>query len=72
MAEVKIVDARRIPSPDPERLGKWDLMVQYEADGGVRGIVRVPDEAVTDEAVKAAVKADLAGRAAWVGRKLQV
>ena len=71
-ATVKLIDTRRLPSPDADRLGKFDVLIIYETAAGQRGFVRVPVEDLTDEAIAVAVKADLAERAAWAGREISL
>ena len=69
---VKVVDARKLPSADPKRPGLFDLLISYQTAAGVQGIVRVPAEAAGDEQVAAAIRVDLDERAGWQGRDLEV
>ena len=70
--EIKIIELRTIPSPDPKRLGRMDRLVIYEAGEGNRDSVLVPNEDLTDETVTAAIAKQLQERGAWIGKKLQV
>lgn len=70
--EIKVIEMRRLASPNPERLGKFDALVVYERPTGDRGVVMVPSEDVSEEAVSEAIRADLSERGEWSGRKLQV
>lgn len=63
-----VLDVRDLPSPDPERLGKWDKLVVYELDPTHRYTIRVPAESFTEEALVAAVKADLEERSQWINK----
>ena len=72
MAKAKVIDYRRFPSPDPKRLGKQDVMRVVEVDGGARVVVRVPAEADTPEALKAAVKAELEDRGKNLNQEFEI
>ena len=56
MATYKIVDRRRVPSVDPDRLGKFDLMIVYERPGGGRDLLILPEDEVSAMAVKEAIR----------------
>jgi len=70
--EVTVLDLHDLPAVDPARLGKTDRLVIYQADATHRYAVRLPLETFTDEALRAAIRADLAQRAKWTGRKFTV
>ena len=72
MASVKIIDRRKLPSGDPTRLGKEDVLIMYDAGEGKTGVVRLPAEAADEAQVREAIKADLAERAGWVGKTLEL
>lgn len=63
--EFKVIDTRRLPSPDLQRMGKWDTLVIYETDPRNRYSVLVPEDPLTKEALIAAVKADLVEHGQW-------
>ena len=70
--EFTVQDLRRLPSPDPTRMGKEDVIVTYQlADGGFR-LVRLPSEGFDEDKLKAAVARELAERAKWAGKKFTV
>lgn len=71
-AEFKVIDTRRLPSPDPARMGQWDTLVVYELDPMRRYSVLVPGDPLTKEALVAAVKADLAERGQWQDQTFQL
>jgi len=68
MAEIRILDTRRLLATDPARAGKSDRLVFYSADGGPVRTLRLPDEGLTEDRIKAAVKADLAELGALKGK----
>lgn len=69
---IKILDMKRLPSPDPERMGKLDRLFVIEAGQGIRLVVRLPDDGFDDDKLKAAVKAELAERGSWIGRQMEL
>ena len=69
---VTIIDVKRMPSLQPLRFGKVDIYVQYKDGAGKVYTVTVPAEAATDDAIKAAIKSDVEGRTAWVGKQIQL
>lgn len=71
-AEFKVIDTRRLPSPDPERMGKWDTLVVYELDPMRRYSVLVPEDPLTEEALIAAVKADLTEHGRWLEKTFRL
>ena len=56
MAEVKILDVRQLKATDPARQGKFDRVVFAQIDGARIEVVRVPEEAFSEQAVIAAIK----------------
>ena len=73
MAETfTVVDVRRMPSPNPQRMGKYDQMVVYELGPGQRFVLSLPAEGFTEETLRAAVKADLAERGKWLNREIKL
>lgn len=68
----KIFDVRRVPSAEPDRIGKYDQLVMYELDPMRRYIVRIPEETFTEETMKAAIKADMASRAEYTGKEYEI
>jgi hypothetical protein len=70
--DVKIVDTRRLPSPDPERVGKLDVMVVYQLPDKTNRVLRLPAEDLTDEKLKTAIAADVKELAALKGKTIQI
>jgi hypothetical protein len=70
MVQATIQQARKVPSADSARAGKFDMFIFYSADPGGPGMVKVPAEAATEDAIKLAIKADMTQRAALEGKTL--
>lgn len=68
----KIFDVRRVPSAEPDRIGKYDQLVMYELDPMRRYIVRVPEEAFTEERMIEAIKEDMAQRSKYTGKEFEI
>ena len=67
-----VFDVRRVPSAEPDRIGKYDQIVMYELDPMRRYIVRIPEEKFTEEEMKRAVKEDIAQREAYTGKEYEI
>ena len=70
--QAKVIDYRKIPSPDPKRVGKQDSLYVVEASGGVRVVIRIPAESKDPDALKKAVQAELQERGQQIGRTLEL
>jgi len=70
--KVKILDVRDVPSVEPGRIGKIDVLITYQVDPTHIYMVRLPKEEFTDEKVKEAIKKDLEEKRKWVGKELAV
>lgn len=68
----KIFDIRKVPSAEPERVGKFDQLVMYELDPMRRYIVRIPEEDFTEDRMIQAIKADIAERAKFAGKEYEL
>ena len=68
----KIVDVRRVPSVEPDRIGKYDQLVMYELDAMRRYTVRIPDEGFTEERMVQAVREDILRRFRFTGREYEI
>lgn len=68
----KIFDVRKVPSAEPDRVGKYDQLVMYELDPMRRYIIKVPEEEFTEEKMLEAVKADMAERALYTGKEYEI
>lgn len=66
-----VSDVRRVPSGEPDRLGKFDKLVMYELDPIHRYILRVPEEEFSEERMIRAVKEDIAERAQYTGKEFE-
>lgn len=68
----KIFDVRRVPSGEPERIGKFDQLVMYELDPMRRYIVRIPEDEFTEERMLKAVQEDMQARAQFTGKEYEI
>lgn len=69
MAKFKVLDVRKIPSPDIGRAGRMDHLVTYQLDAFRTYMVRIPNETIDDKDVIEAVKVDLAGIERFTGKE---
>jgi hypothetical protein len=67
--EAEIVSVLDIPSPDPTRLGKVDVMITYRVDPLHSFTLRIPKEDATPAKIKAAVQEDWNKRKEIIGAK---
>lgn len=70
--KIKIFDVRKVPSAEPDRVGKYDQLVMYELDPMRRYMVRIPEEEFTEEKMKQAIKEDMAERAKYTGKEFEL
>ena len=70
--EVKIIDIRKIPSIEPGRFGKFDVMVVYQTPDGNVYTIKIPEESFSEEELKLAIKKDLQERTKWVGKTFRL
>ena len=69
--EVEIIDFRKVPSTDPERLGKLDVLILYRYAGRIYTL-RVPEEQFTEENVSKLLAEEIKKLKSWLGKKLKV
>jgi len=67
---VKILDVRDVPSTEPGRIGKIDVLVTYQLDPTHIYMVRIPKEEFTDERVRGVIRKDVEEKRRWVGKEL--
>ena len=70
--EAEILATVDLPSRDPKRAGKIDVMVTYRVGPYQTGMVFIPKEEFSDETVAAAIKKDVDEKAEYVGKKFKV
>lgn len=70
--EIRVTRMMKLPSADQQRLGKLDTFVYYTGPDAKPAVCRVSSEGMTEATLIAAIKADLAARAEWEGRTLQI
>ena len=67
---VKILDIRDVPSLDPDRFGKLDVLVTYQLDPTHIYIVRIPKEEFSEERLREVIKRDIEEKKRFVGREI--
>lgn len=70
--EIKILDMREFPSTDPERVGKFDMIITYQVDPYRVYLITIKKEEFSEDKIKEAIKKDLAERQKWVGKTIQL
>jgi len=70
--EVTIIDVRDIPSTEPGRIGKIDVLVTYQIDPAHIYMIRIPKEEFTEERLTEAIRKDVAEKRKWIGRKIPI
>jgi len=68
--KVKVLDVRDVPSTEPGRIGKIDVLVTYQLDPTHIYMVRIPKEEFTDEKVREVIRRDVEEKRKWVGKEL--
>ena len=71
MAKFKVLDVRKIPSPDEGRAGMLDHLVTYQLDPFRTYIVRIPKDTISEEDLTEAVKKDLEGIERFTGKEFE-
>lgn len=72
MATFKVLDVRRVPSPDNDRVGRMDSLVTYQLDPFRTYMVRIPKDDIVEADILAAVKKDLEGIERFTGKEFQL
>jgi len=74
---VKIIDMTKIPSSEPDRMGKYDLAVTYQDTAGRVRVITLPyesfkgkSEAEQLELIRKAIKAQEEERLKFVGKTI--
>jgi len=70
MAKFKVLDVRKIPSPDENRIGQLDHLVTYQLDAFRTYMCRIPKDAIEEPDIIEAVKSDLASIERFTGKEL--
>jgi len=70
--EVTILDVRDIPSTEPGRIGKIDVLVTYQIDPAHVYMIRIPKEEFTEERLTEEIKRDVAEKRRWIGKKIAI
>ncbi len=72
MAEVTILDVRKVPVIDPARLGKFDVLVLYETSPTDRNTVFIPEERFNEQALIQTIRDEERKRTELRGKKLTI
>ena len=72
MAQVKVLDVRKMIVPTGSRLGQMDTVVTYQEDSGGIFLAIVPKENPSDQEIVKAVKEDQDQRHRLIGKPLTI
>jgi hypothetical protein len=70
--KVKIVDKREIPTAEPARVGKLDVLITYQLEGFKTYLIRIPQEEFNEEELVKRIKVEMEERALWTGKELEI
>lgn len=70
--EAEVISMVDVPSRDPKRVGKIDALITYRVGPFQSGLVYIPKEKVTEDAVQKAIAADVEAKGKFVGKKFKV
>jgi len=70
--KVRIIDITRVPSADPKRLGKFDIVIVYMTEDGRTYMVSVPEEEFSEEKLPEIIKADIEKRRRLIGKEIVI
>lgn len=72
MAEIKILEVRKVMSTDAGRVGKLDTIVVYNVDNARVSFVVVPKDAPSETEIAEIIKKEEKGRSAIVGKSFKM
>lgn len=72
MATFKVLDVRRVPSPEDSRVGKLDYLVTYQLDPFRTYMVRITKDNIDENDIKEAVKKDLEAIEKFTGKEFEL
>ena len=72
MPTFKVIDVRRIPTPDADRVGQMDTLVTYQLSPLQTYMVRIPNDKPDAAAIIEAVKKDLDDTQRFVGKEFEL
>jgi len=72
MATFKVLDVRKIPSPEDTRVGKLDHLVTYQLDPFRTYMVRIPKDTIEEADITEAVKKDLEAIERFTGKEFSI
>lgn len=65
----KIITIRDVPSGDPNRIGKLDVMVVYQKEGQPSNMCTFPKEEESEERIKQAIQETEKRLTEWTGKE---
>ena len=68
----KVIDTRRIPSAEPNRIGKLDWLVTYQLDPYRTYMVTISVDELTEDIIKDAVRKDIEAVGRWTGQEFSL
>jgi len=76
---VRIIDRTRIPSPDPQRVGRYDEIITYQDEALRTYVLTIPAEELEEKTeeeqlaiITERIKAQVQERKRWVGREIAI
>jgi hypothetical protein len=70
MPEVKVIDVRRVPSVNPQRIGKFDRLVTFTPGPGQTHLIILADETFSEATLKEAMRKELETTGQFVGKTI--
>jgi hypothetical protein len=77
--KVRIIDRVKVPSPDPNRIGKFDYMITYVDEVMRAGIVTIwaelldgKSDSEQERLIAERIRREIEERAKWTGREISV
>lgn len=67
-----ILNVRRVPSVDPDRIEKYDYMVTYEVPPIQRYLIRIPEEEFSEERMIEAIREEIALGSGFIGKEYEM
>lgn len=70
--EIEIVDVRKLPAPDPKRIGQSDTFVSFRKDGRAIDTLIIPIDTNDIKVIETAIAKELTSRAKAIGHKFNL
>jgi len=72
MAKYKVIDMRKIPSGEPGRVGRLDVVATVQDETGDVEVIVVPAEEFSEERLRQEIKKRFEEKAQWVGKEIEI